>query len=483
MYHSYYDKFEEYILDGSRDNIPKFWDEMKDHPAYALHPMHSHKLSDFRTHAIPMRLYGDGTPSTGVGKSWARSVDSIILSSCLVTSGCTWLTNYIIAFIYELLMYVDADGNHLTEDVVWRHIVWSLYWAYQGVHPDRSPHNVLYIDPARMALAGSPLMGGLFLVIWVLSGDLDYMLKRLFLSDYNSRLPRSLCECNTSDTPRTDHLDGIALWQLKLWTNLAYAHAHPRRHRVLRHLPGVGVTNYIPDIMHVKPLGTDKSFVGSALRNLTHHILPSDFNGNLSRMWNDILAEYGSQGVTTRFQYLTHRMIQGASKKTLELRGKAAQMRSLIPVLINVFSTHMDVNNDQHRDVLTGLVCSARIDQLLEDHKDKPRSPPVARKDFREMCFQFVSAQAALVAFYHPDIPLHNIATKTHYLMHLGMISDWMNPSQGACWRGEDMMRVSRRLLASSAHGSKPEQIQRSAMDKYCRALGFEFEHNGTWWV
>ena len=35
---------------------------------------------------------------------------------------------------------------------------------------------------------------------------------------------------------------------------------------------------------------------------------------------------------------MTHRMIQGASKKHPGLRGKAAQIRSLIPVLIKVWS-------------------------------------------------------------------------------------------------------------------------------------------------
>ena len=143
----------------------------------------------------------------------------------------------------------------------------------------------------------------------------------------------------------------------------------------------------------------------------------------------------------------------------------------------------MNVNDAQHRDVLTGLVCSARIDAQLEEHRGKPRLPPTAREEFRDMCFEFVSAQASLVTFYHPTVPLHNTATNTHYLMHLGMVADFMNPSQGACWQGEDMMRVSRRLMASSAHGSKPEQTQMSAMDKYSRALGFEMEYDGERWA
>ena len=483
MYHDYHDKFTEYILGGSLANIPAFWAEMGDHPSYASHPMHHHALSDFRTHAIPCRLYGDGTPATGVGKAWSKCVDSIIFSSCLVTTGCPWLICYIIAFIYELLMYKDEYGNHLTEDAVWREIVWSLYWAYMGEWPDRGPNNDLYTDPLNCGRAKTPLMGFLFIVIWVLQGDLDYMFKRLFLANYQGANPCSLCRCNSSDVPWTDHRDGLAQWQLQQWTAIAYAHAHPHRHRVLRHVPGVGIHSYVPDIMHSKHLGTDKSFVGSALRNLTHYILPHGPGRNLRDMWKSIKLEYKAQKTSTRFQYLTHNMIQGASKKVPELSGKAAQIRSLVPVLIKVWSDYMDVNNDQHRDVLTGLMCSARIDTILDEHRGKPRLPPAARKEFREVCFEFAAAQAALVDYYHPTTPLHNITTKTHYLMHIGMIASFLNPSQGACWMGEDMMRVSRRLLAASAHGSGPARTQQTGMERYCWALGFEMSFGGKWWA
>ena len=70
---------------------------------------------------------------------------------------------------------------------------------------------------------------------------------------------------------------------------------------------------------------------------------------------------------------------------------------------MKVFSDHMNINDAQQRDVLTGLVCSTKIDKILEEHKGKPRLPPAARKEFRGMCFEFVAAQAALVAFDHPD--------------------------------------------------------------------------------
>ena len=483
LYRDHRDSFDTHILNGSASNIPKFWDEVVDHPCYASHPMHAHSLSDFRTHAIPIRLYGDGTPVTGIGKAWKKEVDTIIFSSCLVTSGDPWLNNIIIAFLYDLMLLVDDNGNRLTEFVVWREIVWSLYWAYQGTFPDRGSDNIPYTDAYRAGRAGMELMGGLFIVLWVLMGDLDYMFKRMFMADYNSKSPCSSCRCNTTDIPWTDTRDGVAQWQLELWTNLAYAMAYPRRHGVLRNVPGVGINTYIPDVMHCKYLGSDKSFCGSVIKNLITYILPGSEKDNLKTIWYDIVREYKRGRVPSRFQAITANMVQGPSKKNPELRGKAAQIRDLVPILIKLWSNRMDTGNPQHRDVLTGLQCSYRIDCLLHEHKGKPRMPPRARIQFRAACFGFADAQSALVDAYHPNTPLHNISSKTHYIMHLGMIAQYINPHQGACWQGEDMMRVSRRLLQSASPGSRIDVSMKTAMDKYVAALSFEFNGDGRVWA
>jgi hypothetical protein len=38
-------------------------------------------IPDWESKAIPMKLYGDGTPIVGVGKSWSKSADSYTWSS------------------------------------------------------------------------------------------------------------------------------------------------------------------------------------------------------------------------------------------------------------------------------------------------------------------------------------------------------------------------------------------------------------------
>ena len=60
------------------------------------------------------------------------------------------------------MMYVDPGGFPLTMDVIWKHIVWSLYWLYEGVYPDRDVNNVLYTSGPEFRRKGEKLAGGCF---------------------------------------------------------------------------------------------------------------------------------------------------------------------------------------------------------------------------------------------------------------------------------------------------------------------------------
>ena len=481
LYKDHNKHFVQSMVGGEYANIGKFWAEMVDHPSYNLHPMRTHKLNPFQSHAIPISIYGDGTPATGVGKAWAAMADGIIMSSMLSPKGVTRLKNYILNILQESLMANDESNFHTTLDALWKELAWSLYWLYEGLWPDRGPDNVRYteadgIDYIRKL---TPLADGLYCVVWGTPGDLDYQCKRMLLADFN-RPSRgcSLCGANNTDAVWTECVDGSCVWQGRVHSDRQFAAQNPARHRLYRHVPGVGISHYIPDEMHVKYLGTDKSFMASTLKLLTHHVLPGTPDANLKQLWNEITAEYRILGPgTTRFQTITANMIQGKSKKIPDLKGKAAQIKGLIPVLVTIWRRHMDHSIHGpawHRDVLAGLTASARYDELLKAHRLYPRLPPLARVELRSTCFIFCQAQAALVNHFHPHIGLFNVTMKSHYLIHMGMAAGFINPYYGAVWQGEDMMRVLRRIMAASAFGRKPTSAQREAMNRYCRALSFE---------
>ena len=137
----------------------------------------------------------------------------------------------------------------------------------------------------------------------------------------------------------------------------------------------------------------------------------------------------------------------------------------------------MDTNKPEHRDILAGLESSVEMDRIVRKHRTAPRLPFAARTAFRAACFRYVQAQAALVAHYHPHTALFNVTSKSHQVLHLGMMAAYINPSLGAVWQGEDMMRVVRRLVAASSCGNTIVQSQRSSVERYCRAIDFELKN------
>ena len=134
----------------------------------------------------------------------------------------------------------------------------------------------------------------------------------------------------------------------------------------------------------------------------------------------------------------------------------------------------MTVGNAQHRDILAGLQASAKMDAIMRRNRKCPRFPPEDRVAFRNAAFNFVKSNAALVHYYHPHTALFNVTSKTHYVLHIGMIAAYINPIRGSVWRGEDMMRVVRRLVAAASVSNNVVGAQNSAVERYARAIGFE---------
>ena len=167
-------------------------------------------------------------------------------------------------------------------------------------------------------------------------------MSQIGMADFNKPAePCSCCGANNSDAPWTACVDGSSVWQSRIWNNATYAAAKPGRHRLFRHVPGLGISMYIPDEMHSKHLGIDKSFAASVLKNLTHHVLTGTDQENLTTVVRNIKLEYKKRRTQTRFNTITRTMIHGKAKLP-QLKGKAAQIRSLIPILATIWRSNMD---------------------------------------------------------------------------------------------------------------------------------------------
>ena len=346
-------------------------------------------------------------------------------------------------------------------DVVFANLAWSLYWAYLGVHPDRCPKGILYTTGVDFGNALTPLSGVFFLVLWILRADLEWIVKRLWLSDYRSN-DCILCEAgNGPDMPAWTDFREAAPWMRTLWTKLTWQHAYPGRHRLFKSLPGLSVVSYVPDPLHTKYIGTDGYFLGGVLRYLTHHLLTNDVDANLKQIEHDMREAYRSLGVSNgKFERLQHTAIQGSSAKLPYLKGTGKQIAQMTRAMIVVFGKYEGaaraINGiskqriqQAHRFIATTLKHSARIDEiLLSNRASYVLSKPTSRA-FRTHCFAYAQMTTVLIDIFHPRIPVFHCTLKLHYLAHLALIADFMCPCLASCAEGEDMMKIVKKRLIS----------------------------------
>lgn len=218
-------------------------------------------------------------------------------------------------------------------------------------------------------------------------------------------------------------------------------------------------------------------FIGNVLRYMTRH----GFYGgtpeeNLNQLMREIKLEYKRQRTTTRYNNITHNMVHPPNKPLPFLKGKAAEVKCFIPVLAVIFQRAMNLANQQQRDMIDGIDASARIDAILHGHKRDYRLPAPVAREFREQCFRLAQCQHALIKCFHPAVALFNNSIKTHVVLHLGVISGFINPTAGSCWMGEDLQRTARRLIQASSVGLWADKVQEKTMDRYVHALNFDLQ-------
>ena len=156
------------IIYGSRGTCIKFWNAVKGSQHFASHPVR-HRAG-FEDHCIPLKIHGDGTPVTGLGKGWGKMVDIFSLSSLLIC-GPTVLRNLMMFMIFQHLICRDPD--HCTLDEFYKMLIWSFNSCWLGKKPkwDWNGKEMFYKG------AGDPLCGGFFFCVWALIQDLEHACK------------------------------------------------------------------------------------------------------------------------------------------------------------------------------------------------------------------------------------------------------------------------------------------------------------------
>lgn len=118
-------------------------------------------------------------------------------------------------------------------------------------------------------------------------------------------------------------------------------------------IEGVSILSFYPDWMHCKSLGIDKHLLGSCLYVLVHYILPGEPDANLAVIWADI--EHFYEELNSECRYGLMRQTMFTSKSQPKLKGKAAEVKCLGPVMVMVWQKHMNPNLRVHQKILVVL--------------------------------------------------------------------------------------------------------------------------------
>jgi hypothetical protein len=481
MYTCHPDQFVKRMCGGSESKVAEFWDGMVLHPSMVNHPTLSQV--DERARCIPISLHGDGVPVSGLGKAWSRSVEIYSWASALSNSS-TAMSQIMICLFHKLL--VSKTPGRDTMLTFWKHMVWSFKWMMLGLWPDVDANGKPY---PRGSLGWDRhhrqkwLAGGWKGVLWCLKGDLEYFALSLGLEHFSSKTPCFLCPCNSSDCPWTDVRPDQAKWVSKVWDKCTWPSGPANGRHPVFDIPGMTITNVLPDLLHVKHLGTDSWFYGSVLTLLVKQMLPGTISVNFDQVWQDLRANFSTMGTPCRYTSMKESMFI-ASNGFPKLKGTGSQMRYLVKPLAATFAKFMDRENQEHRQVLLGLKLSSRFEDILQVHSHEIRLPSAAHAELLKVAFGFDNIVTSLGNKFHARGEQYfNFTIKFHYLLHIAMYSRYINPMAVWCYGGEGFMQVVKKLVISCQTGTKPALVGNKVLAKY--AQGFGYDLIGTdeeWW-
>ena len=165
------------------------------------HPVHEHPRFDHRTSTVPLACHFDGVTSIHCGRSWGKNVEAGSFTSLLSKQAAASIQNLLMFNVFKIICTTN------TMERIWTELIWSLYWAYQGIWPDRDSSGRKYTpaDGWRYEWRGQPLCGGYIPPTFLTRVDLEWLWEFFWFGDYKSgKAPCGLCPANDTDPLWTD---------------------------------------------------------------------------------------------------------------------------------------------------------------------------------------------------------------------------------------------------------------------------------------
>ena len=313
-------------------------------------------------------------------------------------------------------------------------------------------------------MAGSPLAGGLFGVLYVLKGDLDYYMNSLGLRHYNAT---RLCDhCLATRDPQDramlyNNFGHDNRWMKADLDETSWRREYDHEGRTMHplfSLAGVSNQTVEHDELQVVYLGVAQYLLGSVLQILVFEILPGGEKANMDRVWGKICSHYEQNSTPCQDTNLGLGMFCNVEKYKKEfprLKGRAAKAKNLVPAIAEIWDEVAPKTCNRNKLVMQELECLTESEIILHDTSDLDCLPLDNVDRYRALVLKFLRVYQQLA--YDAERTgcfLWNNPSKFHYFFHLSRNALFVHPRRASTFVDEDCRKAENawERFASDSH-------------------------------
>lgn len=216
--------------------------------------------------------------------------------------------------------------------------------------------------------------------------------------------------------------------------------------------------------------------------------IPGTAEENMERVWGNITEYFSTDAAhtTSKYGYIKLSTFTNPDAPLMKhpmLKGKGAEVKSLVPALAHVWKLYMQAGNPQHESIACGLDMSSTIDQVLEANRNEWKLEGDALGTFQRAVCIFLHMQNELGYYYplHEGLSLFNVTQKSHYLMHSALQAEYINPRLCWCFGGEDFMHASKQIAHQACQASPAALAGEKTVQQYCIGLHLQLCTEALW--
>lgn len=202
---------------------------------------------------------------------------------------------------------------------------------------------------------------------------------------------------------------------------------------------------------------------------------------NHDTVWEDLLLYWDDNETKDVYSNLKMSMyvsVDAPHDTFPQLKGRAAEVRHLVPALAHVWHAAMDpargdLDFAAQTQIYQGLLHSATMDDILDQYPEDDVLPREAADEFIAASWGYAQCQNSVASFYNGTLGLmvFDITIKTHYTLHCAMVARFLNPRKSWNYAGEDFMHKVKILMQSCVTGNTVTACIGKFSSKYAYAL------------